>query len=255
MRKLSSGMTTVSQAVAIGIVFAFLAGMRWQDGFYEELGYPWISSYSNYLDTMRAGIPIVKVYLFAACGGWFSIWLLSNWKYEWATATLVICGPILLPMGDLVASWFEAIEQPEYLIFKSNYQIITAGFFIGGTLKILTSRNLQTAIKQINIDNKFVLYALMLISIAIVGLYDSPKILGSAIAKQAILTGFRGFSVVTDNTSAAWNLIGHSQGNLILVRPLYEKNTFQMKVSNTTSELIIYPTSPIRLGGALYLEH
>ncbi|MEV4700295.1 hypothetical protein [Pseudomonas brassicacearum] len=248
MGKISKGMGTVTQVSAICIVLTFLVGMRWQDGFYAGLGFPWMSGYANYLDTIKAGIGIIEVFLLAGTAGWFAIWGLSNWRYEGATTTLFIFAFILAPFGDIAASLIEQNSTPEFLIFKSRYQICTTGFTIGGTLKLLsnesTTPNFETEEKRYQIP----IYSLLVLCIAMIGIFDSPKSLGAAAAQSAIRTGFSNYSSVKDGKAEYWSIIGQNQGNFILARPHYKNNTIQIKVANNTSELVIYPTTPISSG-------
>jgi hypothetical protein len=222
--------------------------MRWQDGFYAALGFPWMSGYANYLDTIKAGIVIIKVFLLAGTLGWFAIWGLSNWRYEGATTTLFVLAVIFAPSGDLVASLIEQSSTPEYLIFKSQYQICTTGFIIGGILKLLSSEkttpNFETEEKKFQIP----IYSLLVFCIVMIGIFDSPQSLGAAAAQSAIRTGFSNYSSVRDGKAEYWSIIGQNQGNFILARPFYKNNTIQIKVANNTSELVIYPTTPISSG-------
>ncbi|WP_460087019.1 hypothetical protein [Pseudomonas sp. H1_B04] len=247
MDKISKGMGAISQVTAICIVLTFIVGMRWQDGFYAALGFPWMSGYANYLDTIKAGIVIIKVFLLAGTAGWFATWGLSNWRYEGATATLFIAFIFALS-GDFAASLIEQNSTPEYLTFKSQYQICTTGFIIGGILKLLsndkTTPNFEAEEKKLQIP----IYSLLILCIAMIGIFDSPRSLGVAAAQSAIRTGFSNYSSVRDGKAEYWSIIGQNQGNFILARPLYKNNTIQIKVANNTSELVIYPTTPISSG-------
>jgi hypothetical protein len=248
MDKISKGMGTVSQVTAVCIVLTFIVGMRWQDGFYTELGFPWMSGYANYLDTIKAGIVIIELFLLAGAVGWFSIWGLSNWRYDAATMTLAIFAFILAPFGDLAASLIEQNSTPEYSIFKSQYQICTTGFILGGIIKLLsnekTTPNFETNERKFQIP----IYSLLIFCIVMIGTFDSPKSLGAAAAQSAMRTGFSNYSSVKDGKAEHWSIIGQNQGNFILARPLYKNNTIEIKVANNTSELVIYPTTPISSG-------
>lgn len=241
-------MGAVSQLTAVCIVLTFIVGMRWQDGFYNELGFPWMSSYSNYLDTIKAGIVIIKLFLLAGAAGWFSIWGLSNWRYDAATMTLVFFVFILAPFGDLAASLLAQKSTPEFSIFKSQYQICITGFILGGIIKLLS--NEKTTPKFETEERKFQIpiYSLLILCTVMIGIFDSPKSLGAAAAQSAMRTGFSNYSSVKDGKAEHWKIIGQNQGNFILARPLYQNNTIEIKVANNTSELIIYPTTPISAG-------
>lgn len=245
MDKISQGMGAISQATAICIILTFIVGMRWQDGFYSELGYPWMSDYTNYLDTIKSGTLIIKVFLLAGTIGWFSIWVLTNWKYEGATTTLFIFAFILAPFGDLAATLIERNSTTEYLIFRSQYQICITGFIIGGILKLLSSEETTPNFKSDKKTNQIPFYTLFILCIVMIGLFDSPKSLGAAAAQNAIRTGFRYFSSAVDARAEHWSIIGQNQGNFILARPIYKNNTVQIKVANNISEFLIYPTKPI----------
>jgi len=246
MDKISKGMGTVSQLTAVCIVLTFIVGMRWQDGFYTELGFPWMSGYSNYLDTIKAGIATIELFLLTGAVGWFSIWGLSNWKYDAATTTLVIFVLILAPFGDLAASLVKQTSTPEFLIFRSQYQICTTGFILGGTIMLLSNKETTPSFG----DRKFQtpIYSLLILCTIMIGIFDSPKSLGAAAAQSAMRTGFSSYSSVKDGKAEHWSIIGQNQGNFILARPLYKNNTIEVKVANNTSELIIYPTTPISSG-------
>jgi len=248
MDKISKGMGTVSQLTAVCIVLTFIVGMRWQDGFYTELGFPWMSGYSNYLDTIKAGIATIKLFLLAGAVGWFSIWGLCNWKYEAAITTLVIFILLLAPFGDLVASLFENNSTPEFLVFRSQYQICTTGFILGGTIKLLSNEKTTPSFEAEDRNFQIPLYTLLILCTVMIGIFDSPKSLGAASAQSAMRTGFSNYSSVKDSKSEHWSIIGQNQGNFILARPLYKKNTIEIKVANNTSELVIYPTTPISYG-------
>lgn len=248
MDKISKGMGTVSQLTAICIVLTFIVGMRWQDGFYTELGFPWMSGYSNYLDTIMTGVATIKLFLLAGAVGWFSIWGLSNWRYEAATMTLVVFVFILAPFGDLAASLIEQNSTPEFSIFKSQYQICTTGFILGGLIKLLSNEK-TTPIFDTE-DRKFLIliYSLLILCTVMIGIFDSPKSLGAAAAQNAMRTGFSNYSSVKDGKAEHWSIIGQNQGNFILARPLYKNNTIEIKVANNLSELVIYPATPISSG-------
>ncbi|RZI33147.1 hypothetical protein [Pseudomonas orientalis] len=248
MNKISKGMGTVSQLTAVCIVLTFIVGMRWQDGFYTELGFPWMSGYSNYLDTIKAGIATIKLFLLAGAVGWFSIWGLSNWRYDAATMTLVLFVFILAPFGDLAASLVEQKSTPEYSIFKSQYQICTTGFILGGIIMLLSNKKTTPSFETE--DSKFhtPIYSLLILCTVMIGIFDSPKSLGAAAAQSAVRTGFSNYSSVKDGKSEHWSIIGQNQGNFILARPHYKNNTIEIKVANNTSELIIYPATPISAG-------
>lgn len=248
MDKISKGMGAVSQLTAVCIVLTFIVGMRWQEGFYTELGFPWMSGYSNYLDTTMTGVATIKVFLLAGVIGWFSIWGLSNWKYEAATMTLVFFAFILVPLGDVAASLFEQDSTPEFLIFKSQFQICTTGFILGGIIKLLSNENTTPSFENEDRKFKIPIYSLLILCTFMIGLFDSPKSLGAAAAQSAMRTGFSNYSSVKDSKAEHWSIIGQNQGNFILARPVYKNNTIEIKVANNTSELIIYPTTPISSG-------
>jgi len=248
MDKISKGMGTVSQLTAVCIVLTFIVGMRWQDGFYTELGFPWMSGYTNYLDTIKAGILIIKLFLLAVAVGWFSIWGLSNWKYEAATMTLIFFIFILAPLGDFAAALIEQSSTPEFSIFKSQYQICTTGFILGGIIKLLSNEKTTPSFETKDRNFQIPMYSLLILCTAMIGIFDSPRSLGAAAAQSAMRTGFSSYSSVKDNKAEYWSIIGQNQGNFILARPLYKNNTIEIKVANNTSELVIYPTTPISSG-------
>lgn len=248
MDNISRGMGTVSQLTAVCIVLTFIVGMRWQDGFYTELGFPWMSSYSNYLDTIKAGIAIMKLFLLAGTVGWFSIWGLSNWRYDSATMTLIAFILILAPLGDLAASIFEQNSTPDFFIFKSHYQICITGFILGGIIKLLSNEKTTPTFESKDGKFQIPMYCLLVLCTIMIGIFDSPKFLGASAAQSAMRTGFSNYSSVKDGKAEHWSIIGQNQGNFILARPLYKNNTIEIKVANNTSELVIYPTTPISSG-------
>ncbi|CAH0318965.1 hypothetical protein SRABI89_05200 [Pseudomonas koreensis] len=248
MDKISKGMGAVSQLTAVCIVLTFIVGMRWQDGFYTELGFPWMSGYSNYLDTIKAGIVIIELFILAGAIGWFSIWGLSNWKYDAATMTLVIFIFILAPLGDVAATLIEQNSTPEFTVFKSRYQIVITGFILGGIIKLLSNEKTTPSFEPADRKFQIPMYSLLILCTIMIGIFDSPKSLGAAAAQSAVRTGFSNYSSVKDGKAEYWSIIGQNQGNFILARPLYKNNTIEIKVANNTSELVIYPTTPISSG-------
>lgn len=248
MDNISKGMGIISQVAAICIVLTFIVGMRWQDGFYAGLGFPWMSGYTNYLDTVKTGIGIVELFLLAGIAGWFFTWGMSNWRYEAATTILFTCALILVPLGDLAPSLFGQNSTIEYLVFRSQYQICITGFVIGGILKLLSNEKNTPNIEAEEKKYQFPIYSLLVFCIVMMGIFDSPKSLGAAAAQSAIRNGFSHYSSVKDEKAEHWSIIGQNQGNFILARPLYKSNTIEVKVANNTSEFIIYPTTPISSG-------
>lgn len=248
MDKISKGMGAVSQLTAVCIVLTFIVGMRWQDGFYTELGFPWMSGYSNYLDTIKAGIVIIELFILAGAAGWFSIWGLSNWKYDTAIMTIVIFAFILAPLGDVAAALMEQNSTPEFTIFKSRYQIFITGFILGGLIKLLSNEKTTPSFEPTHRKFQIPMYSLLILCTVMIGIFDSPKSLGAAAAQIALRAGFSNYSSVKDGKAEYWSIIGQNQGNFILARPLYKNNTIEIKVANNTSELVIYPITPISSG-------
>lgn len=255
MGKLSKGMSFFAQLVAVCIVLSFVMGMQWQEDFYSELGFPWVSGYSNYLDTMQAGIPTLKYFLYFIAAGSGIIWALSHWRPELAAFLLLLVAIIFTISADMVASWFHDLQSPEFLMFRSYYLLATSGFTIGGVAIAIistTSNHLDGATADATEphDRKLRLfYTLILISIIMMAIVDSPSSLGQATARKAILNGFNEYSQVIDADSKTWRLIGFSQGHLVLARTDYKNNTIQIKLASDTSELVINPSTPIRILG------
>lgn len=241
-------MGTVSQLTALCIVLTFIVGMRWQDGFYTELGFPWMSGYTNYLDTIKAGVVIIELFILAGSIGWFSIWGLANWKYDAATMILAIFVFILAPLGDVAAALIEQNSTPEFTVFKSQYQIFITGFILGGIIKLLSNEKTTPSFEPEDIKFQIPIYSLLILCTVMIGVFDSPKSLGAAAAQSAVRTGFSNYSSVKDGKADYWSIIGQNQGNFILARPLYKNNTIEIKVANNTSEFVIYPTTPISSG-------
>ncbi|WP_156463171.1 hypothetical protein [Pseudomonas sp. Leaf129] len=253
MEQFSKGMAATSQFAAFCVALSFILGLRWQQGFYNELGFPWLSGYANYLDTMKAGIDPAIDFLAACACGWAAFWVITRRANDTTGAFLAIC-MMLIPFGDLFASFLYNTNTPNYFIIRSRYQIITSGFFIGGYINQIPY---VTAFKSYTLKivspkrNSAELLALLMSSIVMIAVADSPNTLGKAAARIAIDTGFSNYSYAIDQkdkNQESWNIVGYSQGNLILARPVYIRNQIQIKISNNISDWVIYPTSPIRFG-------
>lgn len=253
MERISKGMAATSQFAALSVAFSFIVGLRWQQGFYNELGFPWLSGYANYLDTMKAGIDPALDFLIAGACGWALFWGLSRRAADTTGSFLVVC-LVIIPFSDLFASLFYEANNQEYFILRSRYQIITSGFFIGGYINHLPHVTIFKANKEKDVTSKKMsseLFVILLVSIVMIAVADSPNSLGKAAARIAIDTGFSDYSYATyqkGTENEGWSIVGYSQGNLILARPIYSKNQIQMKISNNISDWVIYPTSPIRSG-------
>lgn len=253
MERISKGMAVTSQFAALCVAFSFIVGLRWQQGFYNELGFPWLSGYANYLDTMKAGIdPALDFFIAGACG-WGITWALSRRSANTAGSFLALC-LVIIPFSDLFSSLPYDTSNQKYFILRSRYQIITSGLFIGAYINHLPYVTIFKASKGKDVSSKKLsleLFVLLFASIVMIAVFDSPNSLGKAAARMAIDTGFSNYSYATyqkDKESENWNIVGYSQGNLILARAVYSKNQIQMKISNNVSDWVIYPTFPIRSG-------
>lgn len=242
---LSKIMGTLSQAAALCVVLTFLVGMQWQEAFYRELGFYWISGYANYLDIIKSGIPIVKILIFASATGYFTIWFISSWKPNLTPPILLLTGIVVIPFSELVSSWFTEGYDLEFIDFRSHYQLITIGLFLGGLLKeVRSNRQYKNPGETHNSAPQptDAALALAILSIIMLAVSDAPTMLGKSSAQHAMRNGFQNYSTVTDNKAESWKIVGYSQGNLILARISYQRNHIQMKISNNLADWIISPT-------------
>ncbi|WP_456293243.1 hypothetical protein [Pseudomonas sp. AK106] len=236
----------LSQMAALSVVLTFILGMRWQAGFFEGLGFPWLSGYFNYLDTIRFGVPHALVLGGSVAIGSFITWMIVD-KNKDLLPYLFLLALVLLTMSDLIPSFFYKVGTFSFLNLQSFYQVIFAGFIIGC---VLVAPPRLKKMKAIN--SKWVTTYQMLVllfgSIVMIAFFSSPYTIGKADAQKAISSGFEGYSLATDSRSEYWSIVGHSQGNLILARLIKNKNQVQVKISNNVSDWVIYSTAPQGLG-------
>lgn len=236
----------LSQVAALSVVLTFVVGMRWQSGFYEGLGFPWLSGYSNYLDTIRFGVPHTLTLGLAAASGWFVTWIIYHQKKD-LVPVLFFSTIVLIPMGEMFSSFFYDPTSTAYLRLMSFYQIILTGFFIGC---VFCAPPRWSIVKGEGGESlrAFQIVVLLFVSVIMIAFFASPYQLGKAAAQEAISTGFRDNALVTNSNSEYWNLVGYSQGNMILARIVTAKNQVQVKVANNISDWIVFPTDPKATG-------
>ena len=222
--------------------------MRWQTGFFEGLGFPWLSGYFNYLDTIRFGVPHALVLGGSVAIGSFASWITLHMDKD-LPPYLFLIALVLLMMSDLVPNIFQEIGTPNFLILQGFYQIILAGFMIGCVL-VTPPRLKNMKAEKSNWVTTYQILVLLFGSIVMIAFFSSPYILGKADAQKATSSGFEGYSLATDSKSEYWSIVGHSQGNLILARLVASKNQVQVKISNNVSDWIIYSTAP-QIPGAM----
>jgi len=242
MERTSKIIIFLSQMAALSVVLTFILGMRWQTGFYEGLGFPWLSGYFNYLDTIRFGVYQALFLGGSIALGSFIAWIIIH-KDKLLLPYLYFIAIFLLTMSELVPSFFYKVGSYSFLNFQSLYQIIVAGFLIGC---VAVAPPVMEKMKAINPKGVTTYQILVLLfgSIVMIGFFSSPYTLGKADAQKAITSGFYGYSLATDSKSEYWSIVGHSQGNLILARLAANRNQVQVKISNNVSDWVIYSTLP-----------
>lgn len=247
MDRTSKVIIFLSQLAAFSIVLTFIIGMRWQTGFYDGLGFPWLSGYSNYLDTIKFGIPHTLTLALSSAVGWYVTWVLYHRNKELLPFLLLIT-ICLISVSQLFASFFYDVASSDFLHLESYYQLVLTGFCIGCVLCAPLRLENITERNEPKLITRFQLMVLLFLTIVMIAFFASPYKLGKAAAQEAIKTGFKGYSLAYDNKSEYWSIVGHSQGNLILARILNSKNQVQVKISNNISDWIIYSTIPQATG-------